>query len=387
MQPLVFIHGKPFANGGSGLALRTRLAFDALSEACAGRERHLVAPMGDAERNLAISLGWITHPVSTFDDSYPAAIRAALRTFVFAASPVSRSFRRLLLTMLGGGDVRFKPIRRLLYRVGPSDIWLARCDLLHLVDAAPPGSRVILDANDSVANLVRCYDPRSHVRKIALRRLESVAADIEREELRLADKCARIVAISTEDLAYYSRSECRSVLLEESCLVTPGFSRAAEAAWDVGFIGGPHVGSLSAAVNLLRIGAKPELAHLRFGIAGSVCDKLSGHICTPNVHLVGRVSSAPEFLSSCRQVLFWSERETGTSVKFQEAVLSGTTVLANMPAARWSRAIPGRDYIRCETEMELEAHLRRRTLLAPSPLRSACVKSRIYARFGELIDF
>jgi hypothetical protein len=244
---------------------------------------------------------------------------------------------------------------------------------------------VILDANDSVSNLVRCYDPRAHVRKLTLRRLDAVVADIEREELRLAGRCSKIVAISPEDKAYYSRSKCPSVVLEESCLASPSLSARTELRWDVGFIGGPHAGSLSAALNLLRIGSKPEFADLRFGIAGSVCDKLGGEPRASNVHLVGRVPSAPEFLAACRQVVFWSERETGTSVKFQEAVLSGITVLANTPAARWSRAVTGRDFIKCDSEAELERHLCRRTTLAPSPLRESCVQSNLHARFRSLL--
>ncbi len=382
---LVFIHAKPFADGGNGLALRTRLAFGALTGACAATEKHLISASGEAEAALAERMGWNYHRIETFDKTHRPGARAILRLAAFVGSPVSQYMRSLLLTMLGGADVSVSVVAPLLQSIGKADIWLARSDLLHLVSSAVPGSKVVIDANDTVANLIRRYDPRSHVRKAAFRRLDTVARDVEREELRLAGLCSTIIAISPEDREYYSRSSCRSVVMEESCLTTPVISNKGAAKWDVGFIGGHHRGAVLSACNLLRLASKPELGNLSFGIAGSVCDRLKNFKRTSNVQLVGRVSSAPDFLASCRQVVLWSESETGTSVKFQEAILCGTTVLANHEAARWSKAKDGRDYIQCNSELEFEQCLLARIRLAKSSLREECERSKVHARFASIL--
>jgi len=380
---LVFIHARRFADGGTGLALRTRLAFEALTGACASAEKHLICSSGDAEAALAKRMGWNYHRIETFDRTHTAGARAIVRLAAFAGSPVSQNMRSLLLTMLGGADLSTSAVAPLLQSIGKADVWLARSDLLHLASSVVPGSRVIVDSNDSVANLVGCYDPKSRVRKAAFRSLDAVVRDVQREELRLAGLCNRIIAISPEDRDYYSRSSCPSVILEESCVTTPAVMPPIAPGWDVGFIGGSHFGSISAAANFMRIARRSALDKLRFAIAGSVCERLD--MTRPrNVEFVGRVSSASAFLASCRQVVFWSERETGTSVKFQEAVLSGTTVLANPSAARWSEAKPGRDYIECTSETSLDTHLQGRTTIAPSPLRTTCVREKVHERFRKL---
>ena len=383
-KPLLFIHSKSFATGGSGLALRTLLAFRALAATRGDRVCCLAAPDTAQERALAQMHGWDFFPLTSYEARYPGLFRAPLRLGLFWGAGFSSACRRVLLSMLGGSDLPADVLDPLFARYPGSEVWLARCDLLHLAASVPPACRIVLDSNDAVANLVRCYDPRARVRRLSGRSLASVAAMIEREELALAGRCSRIIAISADDLDYYRRSTCSDVVLEESCLTTPP-ATAADGTCDVGFIGGNHLGSVQAGRNLLRLAARPDLADVRFVVAGSVCEGLADVALPANVTLRGRVASAPAFLTGCRQVVFWSERETGTSVKFQEAILSGTTVLANPPAARWSKALPDRDFLLCLNEAELVAHLRARTVLVPSPLLQACSVDAITRRFNGLL--
>jgi hypothetical protein len=218
------------------------------------------------------------------------------------------------------------------------------------------------------------------------RSLGGVLANVREAELDLAGRCARVIAISPEDREYFGQSACREVVLEESCVATPE-GLTPEPPCDVGFLGGKHIGSQTTARNFLSLAARPELAHLRFALAGGVCGAIDCSAQSAGqVEVRGRVNSAAGFFAACRQVVFWSEGETGTSVKFQEAILSGTTVLANTAAARWSQAVPGRDYLLCRSQAELIEHVRRGTVLPLSPLRAACTRPHLHQRFRALVD-
>ena len=384
MRPLVFVHGQRFADGGSGLAQRTRLAFDALTEWAAGRPRYLVTPDYPAVRELAVATGWQIYPVSSWIERRAAPIRLLLRLGLFWSSLRFTAARSRLLAMLGGADMPLMPVSRLLQGLPGADIWLSRCDLLHLVEAARSDQRITLDANDTVANLVRCYDPRARVRRLSGLRLSTVVALVAGEEKRLAARCSRIVAISPEDKAFYRTVAGADVQLEESCSVTPDISPG-KPLYDVGFLGGAHMGSVAAAKNFLRIASMPALAGRSFVVAGGVCAGLAGE--RPGAaRIIGRVPSSAQFFSSCRQVVFWSDGETGTSVKFQEAVLSGTTVLANATAARWSKAKAGRDFILCESEADLVRTILDMKYVAPSPLRAICTRDAVHSRFAALAE-
>ncbi len=382
--PLIFIHGQRFALGASGLAMRTRLAFDALTVAFEDRPRYLVSPDYPEVRELAERGGWTLVPVSSFIERQPQVLRLLLRLACFWGAPLSVRMRDRLFTMLGGADMPPGPVQGLLTRFPEATVWLSRCDLLHLTRLAGPGHRVILDSNDTVANLVRCYDPRRRARLLAGFSRARIAALIEGHELALARRCDRIIAISPEDEAFYRRAKPAAVVLEESCVATPEIKDAAVApAFDVGFMGSSHAGSVEAANNFLRLARDPRLKDKRFAMAGGICKIYAEETYTP-VEMLGRVESAPAFLASCRQILLWSKGETGTSVKFQEAILSGATVIANAPAARWSRAMPGRDYLLCSNEEDVVNHILNGTRIQADGLLVECKEAALRDRFARL---
>lgn len=383
--PLVFIHGQRFALGRSGLALRTRLAFDALSVACADRPRYLVSPDYPEVRNLAMRAGWTFVPVSSFIERQPLIIRLLLRLTCFWSASFSARMRDRLLTMLGGADIPSRPVERIFAQFPHATVWLSRCDLLHLTRLVGPNHRVILDSNDSVTNLVRCYDPRRRVRLLAGYSRSGINRLIESHELDLAKRCDLIIAISPEDESFYRRSKPEAVVLEESCVATPKLEGSTiNTIYDVGFMGSSHAGSVEAANNFLRLARDPRLKGKRFAMAGGICSIYSSG-CDAPVEMLGRVDSAPAFLAACRQVLLWSDGETGTSVKFQEAILSGSTVIANKSAARWSKAKPDRDYILCESEAEVVSHILAGTHIRAQGLISECAEHSLHQRLAKLI--
>lgn len=385
-RAVVFIHGQRFALGGSGLAQRTRLAFDALTRAAEGRPRYLLSPDYPEVRELASRAGWIFYSVGSWLERQPAALRLVVRLGCFWGALVHDGMRDRLFTMLGGADVAAGPVNKLLASLSEADIWLSRCDLLHLVRCARPRQRVILDSNDTVANLVACYDPRRRVRLLSGLSKAKLVRIISRHELALARRCDRIIAISPEDEQFYRQAESSKVVLEESCVATPADATPPfeKRPYDVGFLGGAHQGSVDAARNFLRLASHPLLRSKRFALAGGICGMID-QSAVGAVEMLGKVESSRAFLGNCRQVLLWSQHETGTSVKFQEAVLSGATVIANAPAARWSQAKAGRDYLLCETESEVVQHILAGSQIDSSALAEHCRAEAISGRFARLL--
>ncbi len=76
---MIFIHGQRFALGASGLAMRTRLAFDALTVAFEDRPRYLVSPDYPEVRELAERGGWTLAPESSCIERPPQVLRLLLR--------------------------------------------------------------------------------------------------------------------------------------------------------------------------------------------------------------------------------------------------------------------------------------------------------------------
>jgi hypothetical protein len=384
---LIFVSGgHRFASGHSGLALRTRLALDLLSEAWRDKEKHLIAAPCEELREMAIRAGWKVHFVRPYSESASTTWRIINRWKTLLFAHWSKSAGMKAMTMLGGSDMPPEVIADIIHSIKPSTVWLSRCDLLHIVRWVHPSyCRLIVDTNDTVLNLVRCYRPRSKLCRITGWSQRRLQKKIRFLELEAAKRCDRIIAISREDLDYYSATDGVNIELEETCVISgrPSYSSTTTFDFDVGFIGGAHLGSINAALNFLRISSRIELKNYSFAVAGGVCDALKSHKRSDNVNLLGKVADAYQFLSRCRQVVLWSSGETGTSVKFQEAIISGVTVLANSAAARWSAAVPGRDYVLCDDEEALVASVMARIKLPPSPLRE-CLRGNLVKRFSTL---
>ncbi len=385
---LIFVSGgHRFISGHSGLALRTRLTFDLLGEAWHGKEKHLITAPCEELLEIATRNGWKVHFIKPYSEGSSAILRVMTRWVVFALAHFSKRAGYKAMTMLGGSDMPPEAVCNIINTLQPATVWLSRCDLLPIAGwVSTASSRIIVDTNDSVYNLVRCYRPRAKLCGLTGWTNRMMAKRIKVLELELAERCESVIAISIDDLNYFRSATIKKVELEESCIITPPLLRFDQNVndFDIGYIGGPHLGSISAAVNLLKIASRPELNKIRFAIAGGVCESLSEYIRSNNVALVGRVADANHFLCRCRQVVLWSSGETGTSVKFQESILSGVTVLANAPAARWSAAVSGRDYLLCDNEDTLVRLILARSTLAPSPLRDVSIRETLVKRFSFL---
>lgn len=349
-RPLIFVHGQRFAEGRSGLARRTRLMFDILGAIPEWETKVLVSPVYPEVQALASAHGWQLVPLPTFGGS---ACRSRLRLWalrwwaVFAAR-WSRYSGDRAVTMLGGADLRItRQLRELLQAHPQAVLWLSRSDLLPLAAERLPGQQVILDANDSVANLNRYYDGRATLRRMAGLSHEALVRRLAAHELRLARYCDLIVAISPHDQRYFAAAG-RPCVLEETCILAREMPPPArKPVYDLGFLGGFHDGALRSALRLIEVARDPQLTDCVLAIAGAVCARIDQAICPPNIRLLGRVDDAETFLRSCRKILLWADGETGTSVKFQEAILSGVPVLANAAMARWTLAKPGRHFRLC----------------------------------------
>jgi hypothetical protein len=362
---IFFVSTFPFGNVETGLARRTALTFRALSDIPATR-RVLMAPEHPATRQLCREGNWEFQPVGCYRDlrrqRFGLLRLGWARMSTLFAARLSDQARTELLSMMGGSDwLITEENKELLCATPDAVVWLSRSDLLNIMPALGSGHKVILDSNDSIANLFRVYNPRRTLRRFAGWTQSGMVRLLERQELKLAGQCDLVLAISVDDAEYFKRST-RAVVLEEACATAPE-PRAMAPVHDVGFIGSMHGGSVAAARNLLLMAARPELHRLQFTIAGGVCEALREVALPTNVVLKGRVARAFDYFRACRQILLWSSGETGTSVKFQEAILSGTTVIANANAARWSAARPGRDFLLCSSMDEACAHLQAGTRL------------------------
>jgi len=352
MRPLAYIVGRSFLPAMSGLSMRTRLTFDYFTRTSQVGARHLLAPCGQPELEPAVAPHWQrdeigTGPAGRGQAQKPTKVEALRQMRDMMACRWSASARTRILGYFSGLDFgASSAIQARLASWPDAVVFLTRSDLLPLVRHKAPGQKWILDANDSVANLVRAYDGRRRLRKSVGMDNAKLCRILEEAELRAAGRCDAIIAISPADEQYFKRSACPVISMEEQCVeYTAGPVQPKAPKYDIGFIGSDHEGSRKAALSLVEVAQNPRTSRFSFAIAGRVTQRLHGISPSPNLSLVGEVPSSQAFLADCRATVFISSGETGTSVKFQEAILSGTTVIANANAARWSLAKPGRDYL------------------------------------------
>ena len=223
-------------------------------------------------------------------------------------------------------------------------VCVIRCDNLNLIKLKTPGQTWIMDANDTVLNLFRTYIVSPTTRVLMGFRPATFLGMIRDEELRLARRFDHVVSISADDDAYYRSSSEKRCFFEDTCVVGESWPARRAPRFEIGFLGGNHPGTIQSAQNLIRLAASAEFGNTKFAIAGAVCDGLRKLGSSPNVEYCGRVSSTTDFYTECASLVLLSSGETGTSVKFQEAILSGAPVIANRNAARWSLASEGLDY-------------------------------------------
>lgn len=352
VREVIYIGGRGFLPAVSGLAMRTRLTFDYFTRAAWSEEKNLLVPIGQPELSPELAKEWRrteikTGPAGRGASQKPTWREAALQLADMVTCRWRSRARTNLLGYLSGLDFSGEnKIATFLASRPKALVFLTRSDLLPLVRYKVPGQKWVLDANDSVANLARTYDGRSRLRKSVCLSNSGLCRLLEEAELRAAAQCDAIIAISPSDKEYFGRCGCPEVYLEEQCVeYDEAANRECAPVYDVGFIGSDHEGSRRSALALVEVARDPRVAGLSFAIAGRVTRRLRDLATPQNVILLDDVPSGSGFLADCRVSILLSPQETGTSVKFQEAILSGTTVIANRNAARWSIAKPGTDYL------------------------------------------
>jgi hypothetical protein len=292
------------------------------------------------------------------------------------------------LSLVGGTELHYtRRVRQTLARLADAYVIVGRCEFLGLVKYRAPGQCWILDSTDSVYNLEKTYRHADRWRRYAGSSPEAWLERIRALELGFAKHYDVIVNLSAADQQYYAEAGGVKSVLEDTCVTTSRSQDAAPKRYDVGYLGGTHDGALKAANNLITLARMPAMADLNFAIAGRVGTKLSSRDCPGNLTLVGSVPDAQQFLRQCRVVVMFAGTETGVSVKFQEALASGATVIANRLAARFSLAEPGKTHLEAETIDEICALLREGTAFKFKPMDFGhhFTEEAFARRFEELI--
>ena len=354
--PIVFIVGRNFELPHDGWAKRLQIVTEFLETRWPDHPRYLLSQVEPLAAPLMKARGWEWIQLPVTKTIRPAAYMKIYRFMRLASWRLAGLNGGEVLTMTTTSNLWFNSeVRAIFARLKNAWVLAGRCEFAGFVQYRTPGQRWVMDSNDNVANLDRVY-PQGHNLKFRqfLRLSQAQWLNrLERTELALAAKFDRVIAISRDDQEFYAQAIGEKCVFEDTGLVLPPAAKPAAPVYDVGFIGGMHAGAVSAAANLLKITGRSELAHLKFALAGTVCRQFAGETLSPNVRLVGLVDSSLDFLRSCRTVVMMSDQETGTSIKFQEALASGTVVIANRNAARFSQAAPGKTYLEVETQEEL----------------------------------
>ena len=305
-----------------------------------------VPPLPQAELK---DRGWNWLPVATTNALKPKIFRIPLRLYQLHRWNMLGQGGEEILTLIGASGVRYGKIKQPLADMDRAWVLAGRCEFAGLIRFRQPGQRWVLDSNDTVTNLAMIYRAGDFWRRAAGIPWQRWINRLSREECRYAGQYERVISVSSVDQSFYASVLGESSVLEDSFIVLPDKMAPVRTEYDVGFIGGSHAAAVRAAENLIQIAGHGDLQKFRFAIAGRVCERLPGAGSRANVQLLGTIDNSLDFLRKCRAILMWSEQETGGSVKFQEALASGATVIANRNAARFSQAKAGLTHLEPET--------------------------------------
>lgn len=366
-RPILYLAGRSFFPGHDGQARRLQLLTRALGDIYRGHPRYILAPSRPAPAEYLAKEGWQWLPI---DQARGGTLISRLATWWrFLWWRWLAVGGEDILAWFGGSRVWAGPATRAALTHPNAIVIVGRCEFAGLVRLRQPGQTWILDSNDSVWNLVSVYGQANRYRWLTASSHRGWLARLKEDELACATKFDRIICIAKEDVSYYGEAKPHACVLEDTDILVPDDYARLPVEFDVGFIGGSHLGSRISARTLLSIACRPGLEHVRFAVAGGVCNDLTRQELPANVSMLGRVENSLEFLSRCQCSVIVSGRETGASVKFQEALAAECVVIANRLAARHSLATPGVNYIEVETVAEVEGLLREgrhRTFRAPS---------------------
>lgn len=351
--PIIYVVGRTYEPAHDGLARRLQIVTRFLEARWPHRRRLLVAPASPYPAGEMKERGWEWLPADSTHHIKPKLLRIPVRVLQLLRWRWLGKGGDEILTLAGGSCLRFDKVARTV--VGLKDAWVlvGRCEFAGLIRHRQPGQRWALDSQDTVTNLERTYDNAAMWRKAAGFSRNAWLDRLKRQELEYARSYDRIVSISPEDHEFYAPAIGSNVFLEDTAVVLPDRVENVEQVHDIGYIGGTHKGSVETARHLLALARIPSMSRFQFVIAGGVCQRLNGENISPNVTLLGKVADSFHFLRQCRTVLQWAAEETGTSVKFQEALAAGSVVVANRNAARFSLARAGLTHLEARTPEEV----------------------------------
>jgi hypothetical protein len=351
MREIIYIAGR-YGLPHDGMMKRIRLVVSYLEEIYPNSPRYLLAEK-PFQTNELEGRGW---QCIQLEGSLQKSkiIRRISRLLTVIGWRYFKSDPAGLLSLLGGSALSFNKNVESLFRRMPRALVLAgRCDLTGFVQYRTPGQNWVLDSTDSVTNLERTYQRADVWRKISVSGRKNWIKRISESELNYARRYDRVINISKEDDLFFSEIPQLKRVLEDTAVVIDGLPCDVKKEYDIGYIGGAFIGSVKAAESLVRIAGSPLLKGVRLGVAGSVCKMIDRTSLPSNLSLVGPVEDASRFVRSCRSIVQIAGKETGASIKFQEALANECTIVCNANAARFSKSEPGKTHLQFDSIDEL----------------------------------
>jgi hypothetical protein len=387
MREIIYIAGR-YGLPHDGMMKRIRLVISYFEEIYPNNPRYLLAEKPFQSEELE-RRGWECIQI---DGSLQKrkSVRRVSRLLTVIGWRYLRSNPAGLLSLLGGSALCFDESVEGVFRRMPRALVLAgRCDLTGFVQYRTPGQNWVLDSTDSVTNLELTYRRADVWRMISLTGRKNWIDRISDSELNYARRYDRVINISKEDDLFFSEISPSKRVLEDTAVVLDDHPCDGEKEYDIGYIGGTFIGSVKAAESLVRIAESPLLKGIRFGIAGSVCKMIDRARLPNNLILVGPVEDASRFVRSCRSIVQIAGKETGASIKFQEALANECTIVCNSNAARFSKSEPGKTHLQFDSIDELLELYASGAVwrFQPKSIKDHFKRAAFYERFGHALGW
>jgi hypothetical protein len=388
VHPIIYVTGRSFSPAHDGLAKRFQIVSEYLGQSYAQHPRFLLASEQPLPDKQMIETGWQWVPISTSSTLLPSWWRSLWRGCLVANWRFADQRKAQVLALVGGSHLSFGKYEKRFFADKPGALVLiGRCELSGMVQFRASGQKWVLDSIDSVTNLEKTYALAEKWRRLSIISRTSWWERLRKTEYHFARQYDRIINLSSDDNQFFAAAAPNKVILEDTCIVLPEKLSPMVARYDVGYLGGTHAGSVKAAKNLISVGRLSGMKKYSFVLAGRVCEKLSDQPLPPNITLAGPINDSLTFLRQCRCVVLFSEQETGTSVKFQEAVAAGCVIIANRYAARFSQARAGETHLEVETMSDIAQLLSSSVpwKFRPRGMRDYFTRDAFYQRFRQAI--
>lgn len=389
LPAIIYACGCDFSDPRSGTMKRINIVGEYLAETYPDHPRYLLSPVPPLTPEQLKSTGWRWQPM-TNTNAWPRQFIFLWRFVIVLIWRIFGKFSAEMLLFWGWSGARFGAKEKEFFSSHPdARVLVGRCDLAGLIRYRQPGQNWVIDTNDSIVALETVYRRCDKWRRMTAVGRESWLAKLRSAEGMWIGQYDRVISIAKSDQDYFERLAPGRTFLEDTAVLLPEHLPAFEPLFDVGFIGSTFPGSVSSAMNLIALAGRAELGGLNFAIAGGVCVKLETKSLPGNVRLLGKVEDSLAFLRQCRCVVMLAVLETGASIKFQEALAAGSTVLANGCAARFSLAKPGVTHLEINTISDAQRLLLSEDVQhAPGPgLTRHFTRTAFYARFTNALNW